>query len=678
MALLTKRPGRRLACLPASLSLLCVLASASLTIGCADADDGPKEIWAEALQLDGVSPLVVLPGTTLTIHGQGFVGALLGTSRVRIRAAFTPDAGGRLDVDAMLLVDVISDHELSLPLDGPTYAQLCPNSPGELVGSLQLEVASAATGKVHTTPPIGAGLLCRSSLTPTLVSIDGGSYNLNASITVLADSVLLGGDEGQTSILVSGCFLRQGRAAPCETNGEPFTERRLPLVVTDPAERRDGTMAMAPDIVGLYPGTLEATIGLVNVHADSSETLSDSKPWTVSVLPSWLDSVEQEGSSLGGYVDFLGAGFVGGALDESTEFLLQGTFQPDGGGQALALDLILIAGFDSGERVRYVLDEHDSLGALVNLRTQAGTVSGSFTPRFAKALDTITGSPVTASFRIEPVHQLVYVNFTEGFTDALELFGLRAADAHVRDRIVAKAAWIYRGLHVSFRQEVPRDYLLYAQVDITGFDPNGLDLMGYDNTPGKDVGNLRLYDRIGGLNAAQQEDGYPGFGGVFVTSFMGFSTRPPKAAGVAPLQGADPLFDDTFDRFRPDGGDPVTNAELVGFTPLTDGSDCPAAKGDRVQALRCAVFVLGNLLGGTMAHELGHSLGLADPGGALFHNNTDEPYRLMDAGGNRPLIERAELDGGQAEVFCRQNFDYLVSILPSSDPDPLDYRASCY
>jgi hypothetical protein len=50
----------------------------------------------------------------------------------------------------------------------------------------------------------------------------------------------------------------------------------------------------------------------------------------------------------------------------------------------------------------------------------------------------------------------------------------------------------------------------------------------------------------------------------------------------------------------------------------------------------------------------------------------------MDSGAYRPFHERAELSGGGPEVFCQQNFDYLRSILPSSEPDPLPSRPDCY
>jgi hypothetical protein len=656
----------------ALISLLTVLLLAVGVAGCADGN-GPRETWAEEIRLHGIEPITVLPGTTLVVRGEGFVSKVLGTSRLRLTGTFT-GSGGSLDVDLALLVEIVSEEELQVALTGDVYQRICPQATGELVGVAVLEVASLASGQIHTSPKMGMGLRCRPTLEPYLVGIDGGSYHLNAVITVLADDLLLGGDEGATTLRASGCFLRDASFPPCAQNGTTFADVDVPLTVLDAAARQDAVMVLTPDLVGVFPGTLEATIGLVNHHADDTETYSAETTLTVTVLPSRLDSVEEDGASLGGYVDFLGAGFVGGGDGETTELDLVGTFTPDGGGPGRALDLTLIASFDSGERARYVLDEQDSFGQLVDLRTESGTVSGTFTPRIVKDADSYTGAAITGSFRIEPVRQVVYLNFTQGYRDALELFGLRAADEQLRTRIQEKARWIYRSLGVEFTDSPPEDYVWYAQVDLTGIDPNGLGLMGYDNSPGKDVGNIRLYDRIGGVNALTQEDGYPGYGGIFVESFLAFSEHPPE--GVSTIPSSSPVFDDIFDPFRPGHGNPVDADELAGLSLLTSGEGCPA--GDRSERIRCAIFVLGNLLGTTMAHELGHSLGLSDPGGNLFHNPGEAPNRLMDSGAYRPFLERAELDGGGPEVFCQQNYDYLRSILPTSEPDPLPSRPNCY
>ena len=81
-------------------------------------------------------------------------------------------------------------------------------------------------------------------------------------------------------------------------------------------------------------------------------------------------------------------------------------------------------------------------------------------------------------------------------------------------------------------------------------------LFGYDNSPGKDNGNVRLYDQLGGVNALTQQDGYPGFGGVFLRSLMGFSKHPARSRRPCPAPIR--MFDKIFDPFRADqDGEPV-------------------------------------------------------------------------------------------------------------------------
>ncbi|HEY6036583.1 MAG TPA: hypothetical protein VIV58_20030, partial [Kofleriaceae bacterium] len=170
-------------------------------------------------------------------------------------------------------------------------------------------------------------------------------------------------------------------------------------------------------------------------------------------------------------------------------------------------------------------------------------------------------------------------------------------------------------------------------------------------------------------------DGYPGYGGVFVRSLMGFSEHPGVFSPAVP--GADSAFDQIFDPFRSDqGGSPVVANDLADVAVLTDGSTCPGK--DRKDQIACAVFVMGNLIGGTLSHEIGHSLGLANPYADGFHDAGDAPNRLMDAGGDRPFLERAELQGQGPGVFCDDEYDYLRQVLPSSAAPPSVQRPGCY
>lgn len=49
----------------------------------------------------------------------------------------------------------------------------------------------------------------------------------------------------------------------------------------------------------------------------------------------------------------------------------------------------------------------------------------------------------------------------------------------------------------------------------------------------------------------------------------------------------------------------------------------------------------------------------------------------MDGGAARTFTERAELQGDGPGVFCDEDYAYLRSILPTSQPDPLSFRPIC-
>jgi hypothetical protein len=85
------------------------------------------------------------------------------------------------------------------------------------------------------------------------------------------------------------------------------------------------------------------------------------------------------------------------------------------------------------------------------------------------------------------------------------------------------------------------------------------------------------------------------------------------------------------------------------------------------------------MLGTTVTHELGHSLGLANPTEPMAsHAEGDQPNRLMDAGDARTFTERAELLGDGPGVFCDDEYVYLRGILPSADPPPDVQRPGCH
>jgi hypothetical protein len=414
-------------------------------------------------------------------------------------------------------------------------------------------------------------------------------------------------------------------------------------------------------------------VQFVNRHASGIENATIALTTENEIVEPAIFSFSPSEASLGQYVDVAGGGFVGIENDPSsvTVIELEGIFTPEGGAPQ-PVTLGLVPEFVSGQLVRYVLNEEDELGQSIDLRKSAGAFNGVARPVVQFGSDTVVGSNTPVNLGIARVKQIVWLRFLPLYVESLRHFGVRALDERIRARVLEVVARDYQGVNIAFVAEEPEDFALYSQVEIAGPDPNGIGLLGYDNTPGKDNGNVRLHDKIGGVNALTQLDGYPGYGGVFVESLFSFSQHPNSLA--QDIGAATPLFDQLFDAFRPDvEGSPVGASEL-GSIP-TGAPSCPAS--DRPTRIACAAWSLGALIGTTVSHEVAHSLGLADPGGEAFHNTGDWPNEIMDAGGARTFAERSEVGDGPG-IFCRRNYDYLRQILPTNEPDPIPSRLDCY
>ena len=490
------------------------------------------------------------------------------------------------------------------------------------------------------------------------------------------DGFLFGDEEGRTVAVVSGCFQAEG-----EGSCLPVTATEIDGTPETLFDRTRVVFPFHPRIAGIHPGEFVGTVVVKNVHGDGEAVSGAPIPVTYQLLSPVVTGFAPEIASLGQYVLIDGGGF--GGPDShfpamSTMLHLEGTFIKDGQTTGVPVTLDLGTEFVSGHRVRYVISEDDELADLMDLRKDAGRFTGTVTPTLRTGDDEVLGDTVPVSFGIGHVKQVVWVRFLPSYVESLRHFGLRAMDARIRERVLAIARRDYAGVNIEFRTEPPTDFALYSTVELSGPDPNGRGLFGYDNTPGKDVGNLRLYDKIGGVNAQTLEDGNEGYGGVFIESFFRLGKHPGRF-GELNEEMSDEIFDQIFDPFRPDvGGRTVEASDVAGISSWrTDGEGCPVGS-DRKEQLRCAVFVLGSLIGTTMTHEVGHSLGLANPTASDPHNYGDEPNRLMDSGGARSVRERAELDGQGPSVFCKDDFDYLARILPTDSAGPVIERPRCF
>ncbi|MEM6993973.1 MAG: hypothetical protein AAF721_25905 [Myxococcota bacterium] len=624
-------------------------------------------------QLDGTveAPWAVLPGSVLRIQGQPASPDDGGAWEVVLEGSYAGSS-----VQARWPATVVegpqspghSAHSLEVRLDAVLLGQLGPASTGVFDGDATVAFVGD-DGEVALGSPAPLGLNIVVSLQPELLSVIPGEPLYVNDVVQLGGDGFLGGGEGTTRATIEGCFTAQGT-----TSCEPVAPLDVAVTLVEPSDRTRGGFPWIPELSGLGVGRFEGSVAVRNEHAGGTVSTSEALPLSLEVTAA-PDLAVGTGGSLGQTIDVSGGGFVG-QPEGATIVRLDGEYVPDGGATTIVASLDLSPEFVDGRTLRYVVNEADAFGQLIDPRRQPGAFEGEARALRSLGGVAVEGPPSPVSFRIEPLKQVVYVKFTGAASQTLRTFGLEGIEPAFRARVVEVLRRDYEGINVEFRVDPPEDFVLFTTIEIAGADPNGLGLLGHDNTAGKDRNNERLSDYIGGNNAQTQEDGFPGFGGVFLESmWSAFSLRPPGGSEVS--EGAAPLFDAVFDPFRPDLGAAAFSACELEETPLpsVESEDCPAPATDRALQAACAARVLGNLAGGTASHTLAHALGLADPNGERFHNLGDRPNRLMDVG--RPFEERAELDGQGPSRFCLESYDHLRALMPSDAPPPAVERVSC-
>ncbi len=434
-------------------------------------------------------------------------------------------------------------------------------------------------------------------------------------------------------------------------------DARLPLFLVDRNSRTRAVVVLSTDLGGAFPGTLEGTAQVERAIGSGATEETRTQPVSIQFLPPELYAFDGSMASVGRLVTVRGAGFLGGAdrPTETTLIRIEGTFTPEGAG-ASPFNGELVPRFVSGAEVRVAIETEVREGLVVArlFGAQRGAFSGTATPITISGRDEVRGATIPFALILGPPVQAVQLRFLPGYYESLANFGLASAENEIAEGIQRRIEDIYADYNVQVHLESPLDFDLGSTtvIEIGGPDPNGNGLFGYDNSPGKDVGNVRMGDAIGGTNAETQDDGYPGYGGVFVESLLYWSNHP-ELPGRRPPSSPDPesLFDDIFDPVR---AQPATHAEVEGI-------------GDpvRVREVERAVLALSSIIGETTSHELGHSLGMAQPYGAVtaFHREEDGDGCLMDRGGDRPLGERAQQPGFARTRFCDDEPAYLQEIL---------------
>jgi len=625
---------------------------AALGLACDDAATVSDDPLWPSLSIGVVEPAVALPGTRLRVYASG----LVPDSVARYEATLS----GRVDgiaVEHRAAATVIAAELLEVPLERALAAAL-PAEAGTFSGTLAIRrvpLTGEGVAEVVATRPLELPL--RRTLAPLATAFSTPELFLGATITVTGDGFLLPG-EGTTLVRFDGTFTSDA--------ARPIEGLVVPAVTSAPERRVDprqplarGALAfvLTPDVFGVRPGRFVGTVRVVNVHLDGGELASPSlEVGTLTLRPPVLTSVTPTAASRGQIITISGHGLIpaDGLAQTATVLLLEGVFSPRRGVpeayEGVSAIVIYPDVAEGGARATAVLRVSVLEDGLVTgLGANAGTFVGTLTPLVLAGADAIEGPPLSLEFEVRAPRQVVHVRFLPGFSDALVRFGLLAEREAIERRIREVLERDYVGFNIAFTYIEPTDFAEYSVVEVGGRDPNGTQLFGLDNTVGKDVGNLRFDDVIGGFNAETREQNFAAYGGIFAAELLNLS----PTLGRSEL--ASPRFDDVFGQVVPELGG---SAARVGESQVFDA---------RGVAIVQAVRVLGNLIGSTITHEVAHSLGMTAIEGR-YHNEGDTPNWIMDAGQFRPFEERAEIDGFGPAVFEPFNREYLMSILPPDEP----------
>jgi len=584
-------------------------------LGCSNGADTvepppPEEatIVLSAIELD-----LVLPGTTARVQGVGFF------EHGSYSAHLVGDVGG-VAVDRDLPVRFLDDAHLAVEFE-PGLVAGVPD--GQLNGTL--EVVAQVDGLTGTAS-IAIQAPVRQRLEPSFELVASGVYP--ASPVQVIGAGFIAGSEGRTLVELRGTFTGD---RPVEVTGEGVRPAGAWL-------RDEISFVLDPSWMGVEPGRLIGEMRVVN-EGRGWFVEGEWAPVELDLLPPTIDALSTRSASRGEAIRIAGQGFVGGPSGGVSALRIQGVFESTDGQSAPFDAREFTPVWESGTELVFSFRVEYAFGCdSPDLGATPGRIDGTVTPLISYEGQSVEGSPVPLRFDILPTRQVVHLRFLPAFTDSLRLFGLRNVSGAVRERVLEVIRRDYAGINLEIRLNEPTDFLEYSIVEIGGPDPNGGQLFGLDNTPDLDHCNARLDDFLAGRNA---ESG--GYGGIFVESFLQLS--PSRGVNDNPL--AHGAFDEIFE---PVLDDPVGAGEYPG--------------GSRDAEIARAIRTLGNLVGNTATHEIGHSLGLPrQPGCGQYHNAAGD-QQIMDCGADRPFEERAELVEGAHATWTGENRAYLEEILP--------------
>ena len=631
----------------------CVLVLACLaSSGCGDEVPVPPGAPAEQIldiQLTLVDETIVLGGSLLCkVEGAGAI--VPAAARVVLNGAID----GR-PVEASIGADFVETSQgLDVSVGWDKLVNiLAISGEAEFQGSLRVELDDLGGGLKGIDELPTAIIFFRESLRPGL--------DLPSQLEIFADDQLrfpaeglLRPGEGTTDLLVDGTF------SPTDGSAATLVSAVLPVAVG--ASRQDAVVHWSVVVFGIKPGSFSGTLRPVNNHELGGRLEGDTLNATIALLPSEIDGFDPPAASRGQIMRALGRGFISADanLGQSMFFTLDGSFRTRGGTvidfsgpKAIQVAPEAVPSHTEAQLVlRSTVEDRGGVLTLVGLTAAPGSFQGTITPVLVQGNNTVFGRPFQGTLEVAPTLQRVFVRFLPNFSEALDSFGMRNVEPEIRARIFAVLERDYAGVNIEFSDIRPDDFVEYTIIEVGGPDPNGAGLFGLDNSAGKDTGNIRLNDIVGSQNAESGDLGFYVFGGVFIESFRTFSPSLDPGSTIASGN-----FDQIFRPFMP----------ALGGIPI-DAAEWP--DGPRVADIELAIFSMGNLIGGTITHEIGHSLGMSFfqedlfTDSMRFHNDFDEEGSIMDAGQNRPFEERVEFGDAPKPHFNERNSAYLQMILP--------------
>ncbi len=567
---------------------------------------------------------------------------------------------------------------IGIPVSEGLWGAIAPSPSGQknFDGSITITVVNFFDEVTAESKLDGIKLSFKGTLAPQVVQIPGVEVYLDERIEV-AGSGFLRPEEGVTYAIVD-----QGKITHKQDNSErDLSGQRIALAWDGSRER--ARFRVDPTVIGVREGIFEGNVRFVNELRDGTVIEGNlQEQLTLDVQQSFISTLACgdldpcPGGARGQRIEIRGRGLVDTRQNVRMTLRFDGVFTPDG--DEATIDF---TGVNALERSpdRYISDQGVELAVwysvvndggrpfLTGLGAVRGTFDGTITPILNDDFGGVQeGFAWQGAFRVLPTRQVVYLKYLPRFSRGLEKYGLRNVENEIRAKIMEVAQAPYKDFNVVFVDEPPSDFVDYATIELSGPDPYGRNAFGYDNSfndVAKDTDNLFLADYIGGWSQGSKEEFDNPFGGIYIESFDYFSYRLSSERNDGnPVPDASQDFDRILGPFMPSlDGSPVR------------GTEWP--DGPRASQIEEAIHMVGSVIGNTVAHEVGHSMGMAfEPTdrfspGTRFHNanGSADDGALMDSGNARPFNERANINGVPAATFNMTNAKYLGEILPKSN-----------